>query len=67
MFRAAGHLVLFGSGVFGFALYLAILWKLPKLLLLLMVAGTRVSFFFSDLGQKERAKRENFLGMRFGG
>lgn len=62
MFQAAGHLVLFGSGVFGFVLYLAILWKLPKLLLLLMVAGTCVSFFFSDLGQKERAKRENFLG-----
>ena len=53
---------MFGSGVFGFVLYLAILWKLPKLLLLLMVAGTCVSFFFSDLGQKERAKRENFLG-----
>lgn len=60
--KAAENLALFGSGVFGFALYLSVLRDLHPALLLLMTAGTCVSFFFADMGQKERAKREHFFG-----
>lgn len=60
--RAAENLALLGSGVFGFALYLSVLRELHPALLLLMIAGTCISFFFADMGEKERAKRENFLG-----
>ena len=38
--KAAGNLILFGSGVFGFAVYLSVLRVLPVWLLLLMTACT---------------------------
>lgn len=60
--KTAENLALLGSGVFGFALYLSVLRDLHPALLLLMITGTCVSFFFADMGQKERTKRENFFG-----
>ena len=54
--KAAGNLILFGSGVFGFAVYLSVLRVLPVWLLLLMTACTIVSFSFSGLGDKEHRK-----------
>ena len=60
--RAAENLSLFGSGVFGFVLYISVLRDLHPALLLLLTGGTCISFFFADMGEKERAKRENFLG-----
>lgn len=54
--KVAGNLILFGSGVFGFAVYLSVLRVLPVWLLLLMTACTIVSFSFSGLGDKEHRK-----------
>ena len=54
--KVAGNLILFGSGIFGFAVYLSVLRVLPVWLLLLMTACTMVSFSFSGLGDKEHRK-----------
>ncbi len=61
--RMAGtNLIMMGSGVFGFLVYLAVLRRLPVWLICLMVSATVVSFLFSDMGQRQRMKREYFLG-----
>lgn len=58
----ANNLVMTGAGIFGFLIYLALLRRLPVWLLLLMATATLISFLFSDMGQKYRMKRQNFLG-----
>lgn len=55
------NLMLLISGVFGFFVYLAVLRRFP-LLLLLMAAATCLSFRFSDMGERERMKRERYVG-----
>lgn len=59
---AVSNMVMLGSGIFGFVTYLAVLHRLPVWLLLLMTAATLVSFFSADLGEKQRMKRQFFLG-----
>ncbi len=60
--RTGDNIVLFCSGIFGFLVYLSVLRRLPVWLLLLMTGATLVSFFFADLGDKERKKRGAFWG-----
>ena len=59
---AASNMVMLGSGIFGFITYLVVLHRLPIWLLLVMTAATLVSFFGADLGEKQRMKRQFFLG-----
>ena len=60
--QGAVNLTLLGSGILGFPVYLSVLSRLPAWLLFLMVACTVVSFLFSDLGNRERAKLHNQFG-----
>ncbi len=60
--QAGRNLALFGSGIFGFLLYLSILRGLPLALLVLMAASTFVSLRFSNLGEKQRLKNRNYWG-----
>lgn len=46
------------SGIFGFALYITVLFRLNAGILLLIIATTIVSFLFADLGAKERRKMD---------
>lgn len=59
---AGNNMVMLGSGIFGFLAYLAVLKRLPLWLLGIMTLATLVSFFCSDMGQKQRMKRQYFLG-----
>ncbi len=60
--QSAINLTLLGSGIFGFLVYLSVLRRLPILLLALMTVCTVVSFLFSDLGDRERTKRNDYFG-----
>ncbi len=61
--QSAVNLTMLGSGIFGFLVYLSVLSRLPVFLLLLMVICTVISFLFSDLGDKERLKRQDYYGV----
>lgn len=60
------NLVLLGSGMFGFCLYLSILNRLSIWLLLLLIAAAILSFHFTDLGEKQRVKSGNYWGEALG-
>lgn len=60
--QTAMNLSLLGSGIFGFLLYLSVLRRLQIWLLLLMIICTVISFCFSNLGDRERSKREYYWG-----
>lgn len=55
------NLILLFSGVFGFVTYLVVLHRFWGLLCL-MTAATCLSFCFSNLGDRERLKREDYFG-----